>query len=126
LTTDGFINEMQNYYNHKYNETQKRYLGKWLSDRAQQTLPYLVLETIKLFNPTSTKPIPAVYDLEEAYRVVRRERAHEIYQPALPAPDRDADQELTREQVEAAAENLTRIGLKEIAERLREKHLHEN
>lgn len=126
MTIDNFLTEMQNYYNYKYNKTQKKYIEKWLKDRKNKTLPYILLETMKLFNPTSTKPIPGVYDLEEGYRIVRRERAREIYQPALPEPDEGVDQEPTKEQVEQAAQNLTRIGLERIAHRLREKHLHEN
>jgi len=83
VTIQQFIADIQACYRTKYNEVQAKYIVSWLS-KNQPYLSLIIAETLKSFDPTSTKPIPAVYDYEQALKRVKTQRMR----PELKTPDR--------------------------------------
>ena len=82
MTAEQFIADMQTNYRSKYNPVQGKYILTWLA-KNQNRINSVFAETLKTFDPTSTKPIPGIFDFEKALTVVKVHRER----PELQAPE---------------------------------------
>lgn len=83
MTIPEFITRAQGYYG-RYTEEQKRTVIGWLKAQNQDAIKYIYAEVLKILSPIYKTP-PCITELEEAYKVVKRERWNEVC-PALPEP----------------------------------------
>ena len=82
MTAQNFIKDLQTNYRTKYNQVQCKYIMAWLQ-KNESRMNVIFAETLKTFDPTSTKPIPGIFDFEKALKVVKVERER----PELQAPE---------------------------------------
>ena len=87
MTTKQFIAEATAYYG-RYNEKQQEYVEKWLDARTDKQRAFIWAEVLKALSAKYGKP-PVIKELEDAWRLIQRERWEELYPPALPEPVED-------------------------------------
>jgi len=80
LTAQNFIKDLQTNYRTKYNQVQHKYIMAWLQ-KNESRMNVIFAETLKTFAPTSTKPIPGIYDFEQALIVVKTQWERPELQP---------------------------------------------
>lgn len=81
MTVHDFLTEAQAYYG-RYNEAQKRAVIAWLSQKKDKELDFVYAEVLKALSAVYKTP-PGIKELEDAFRIVKKERWREVY-PALP------------------------------------------
>ena len=73
MTTTKLLSDIQTNYTSQYNSVQKSIIAAWLK-KNEARIDLIFAETLQSFNPTSTKPLPGVYDFNEALKIVKKSR----------------------------------------------------
>lgn len=131
MTVEKFIAKAQGYFG-KYTAEQRSTVEQWLgrtkknpadgSERpvlSERALGLVYSEVLKILSPAYKTP-PGIYELEQAWRTVQKDRRHELYDTALPAPEEQPADEHTA--LEALAIIYETMGYVTKAKRVREGH----
>jgi hypothetical protein len=77
LTGDQFRKLAEDYYCSDYTDTQRHAVREWLSMRREEEISFIWAEVLKLLSPKYKTP-PCITELEEAWKIVKRERWDEL------------------------------------------------
>ena len=86
MKVSEFFVEAEGYYNLKYNAYQKKYITMCLKKVSEKQMSYVFAEVLKIL-PLSLRALPGVSVIDNALKVVKKERTSEIYKQAIPEYD---------------------------------------
>jgi len=107
MTINQFISKAEAYYG-RYNTEQMLTVRLWLSGKSEKATELIYSEVLKSLSPVYKTP-PCVKELEDAWKIIKRDRWTELQPKALPEPIELTEEEQQKNR-ELVAGLLKRIG----------------